>query len=183
MRVAHVASAIKPNANEMYMQRKWFFSNMYWIVSHKSILSVPNANLFAFSDPTHLLKTHNVIRAKGFASLSPCQQNWPVPNSKAPNPWENSSPSPWVWPVSTAHIDGHVAQSCSFPRTGRLWLGPCSLPNKASRPPACRHPLSASMSSSPGVNHHPRPPGAARVGAWSGCLLCEARFTGWKYIY
>ena len=31
-----------------------FLSNIYWIVSHKSILTVPNANLFAFSDPIQL---------------------------------------------------------------------------------------------------------------------------------
>ena len=33
-----------------------FFLNIYWIVGDKSILSLPDANLFAFSDPTQLLK-------------------------------------------------------------------------------------------------------------------------------
>ena len=28
------------------------FSNMYWLVSHESVLSVPNANSFALSAPT-----------------------------------------------------------------------------------------------------------------------------------
>ena len=69
MRFPYVALAIKPNANEMYMlcfcfKIKYFmghikgkcifFLNIYWIVSHKSILSLPNRNLFAFSDPTQL---------------------------------------------------------------------------------------------------------------------------------
>ena len=83
MRFPYVALAIMPSANDstyitlvVVFKMKYFMghikgiciflSNMYLIVSHKSILSVPNANLFAFSDPTQLawsLKTNSVIRA------------------------------------------------------------------------------------------------------------------------
>ena len=70
------AFAMKPNTNEMYkpifylyytmffFKIKYFIghiksicifvSNIYWIVSHKSILGVPNANVLTFSDPMQL---------------------------------------------------------------------------------------------------------------------------------
>ena len=79
MRFPYVALAIKPNANEMYMQRKWFYLyyNLFFIIIKyfggqtqmlctfspnmfglligiKSLVSVPNADCDAFSDPTQL---------------------------------------------------------------------------------------------------------------------------------
>ena len=39
------------------------YSNTYWLVDHKSVSSVPNANSFAFYGSTPPTKTHSVIRA------------------------------------------------------------------------------------------------------------------------
>ena len=79
MRFPYVAFSIKPNANEMYMQRKWFylyytlfflselntlgvilkcyaliFPKHVWLVGIQPLLSVPNTGCVAFSDPTQL---------------------------------------------------------------------------------------------------------------------------------
>ena len=49
-------------SNTCWVISRYYVSNIYWLVGHKLVSSVPNANSFALSAPMPQ-KMHSIIRA------------------------------------------------------------------------------------------------------------------------